>query len=142
MGRSIRTGNTTVRDRAAGFTLIELLVVVSIIVILATMGMTQYRQSVLYSRESVLKEDLFRLRDAIDQYYADKGTYPSTLDALVSDGYVRRVPEDPFTKSNTSWQTVPAEPDPNNPTAEAGVFDVKSGSDATALDGTKYAEWD
>ena len=127
--------------RARGFTIIELLVVVSIIVILATMGMTQYRQSVIYSREGVLKEDLFRLRDAIDQYYADKGTYPSTLDALVSDGYVRKVPDDPFTRSNSSWQTVPAEPDPNNPTAEAGVYDVKSGSDATALDGTKYAEW-
>jgi general secretion pathway protein G len=126
---------------ASGWTLVELLVVVSIIVILATMGMTQYRQSVVYSRESVLKEDLFRLRDAIDQYYADKGQYPSTLDALVSDGYVRKLPDDPFTKSSSSWQTVPAEPDPNNPTAEAGVFDVKSGSDATALDGTKYAEW-
>ena len=133
-------GRLRVRDR--GFTLIELLIVVSIIIILSTMGLTQYRNSVIYAREGVLKEDLFRLRDAIDQYYADKGTYPSTLDALVSDGYVRKVPEDPFTKSNTSWQTVPAEPDPNNPTAEAGVFDVKSGSDATALDGTKYAEWD
>jgi general secretion pathway protein G len=125
-----------------GFTIIELLVVISIIMILATMGMTQYRNSVIYAREGVLKEDLFRMRDAIDQYYADKGQYPSTLDALVSDGYVRKLPEDPFTKSTTSWQTVPAEPDPNNPTAEAGVFDVKSGSDATALDGTKYAEWD
>ena len=125
-----------------GFTMIELLVVVSLIVILTTMGMTQYRHSVIYSRESVLKEDLFRLRDAIDQYFADKGSYPSTLDALVSDGYVRKIPEDPFTKSNSSWQTVPAEPDPNNPTTEAGVYDVKSGSDATALDGSKYAEWD
>ncbi|HMB81238.1 MAG TPA: prepilin-type N-terminal cleavage/methylation domain-containing protein [Vicinamibacterales bacterium] len=133
-------GRLRVRDR--GFTLIELLIVVSIIIILSTMGLTQYRNSVIYAREGVLKEDLFRLRDAIDQYYADKGTYPSTLDALVSDGYVRKVPEDPFTKSNSSWQTVPAEPDPNNPTAEAGVFDVKSGSDASALDGTKYAEWD
>ena len=133
-------GRLRVRDR--GFTLIELLIVVSIIIILSTMGLTQYRNSVIYAREGVLKEDLFRLRDAIDQYYADKGTYPSTLDALVSDGYVRKVPEDPFTKSNSSWQTVPAEPDPNNPTAEAGVYDVKSGSDGTALDGTKYADWD
>lgn len=121
--------------------MIELLVVVSLIVILTTMGMTQYRTSVIYSRESVLKEDLFRLRDAIDQYYADKGKYPSTLDALVSDGYVRKIPEDPFTKSNSTWQAVPAEPDPNNPTAEVGVYDVKSGSEASALDGTKYAEW-
>lgn len=125
-----------------GFTMIELLIVVSLIVILTTMGMTQYRQSVIYAREGVLKEDLFRLRDAIDQYYADKGTYPSTLDALISEGYVRKLPDDPFTRSNSTWQTVPAEPDPNNPTAEAGVYDVKSGSDATALDGTKYSDWD
>ena len=132
---------TMMKRLERGFTMVELLVVVSIIVILATMGMTQYRTSVIYSRESVLKEDLFRLRDAIDQYYADKNQYPSTLDALVTDGYVRKIPVDPFTQSSTSWQTVPAEPDPNNPTAEAGVYDVKSGSDATAIDGTKYSEW-
>jgi general secretion pathway protein G len=125
-----------------GFTMIELLVVMFLISVLAAMGMAQYRNSVTYSRESVLKEDLFRMRDAIDQYYADKGQYPSTLDALVSDGYVRKIPEDPFTRSSSTWQTIPAEPDPNNPTAEAGVYDVKSGSDATAIDGTKYADWD
>jgi general secretion pathway protein G len=137
-----RLPNYPIRIREAGFTMIEIMIVMSIIVILTTFGMTQYRHSVIYARESVLKEDLFQLRDAIDQYYADKAQYPSTLDALVSDGYVRKLPEDPFTKSNTSWTTVPAEPDPNNPTAEAGVYDVKSGSDATALDGTKYSEWD
>jgi general secretion pathway protein G len=129
------------RRRAAGFTLIELMIVLTLVIILATMGMTQYRSSVVYTREATLKEDLFRMRDAIDQYYADKGEYPSTLDALVSDGYLRRVPDDPFTKSNSTWETVPAEPNPNNPTAEPGVYDVKSGSDATALDGTRYADW-
>ena len=121
--------------------MIELLIVMTLIVILATMGMTQYRSSVILSREAVLKEDLFRMRDAIDQYYADKGQYPSTLDALVSDGYLRKLPDDPFTRNASSWQAVPAEPDPNNPAAEPGVYDVKSGSDGTALDGTKYAEW-
>jgi general secretion pathway protein G len=121
--------------------MIELLVVLALIVILATMGMTQYRNSVVHAREAVLKTDLYQMRDAIDQYYADKGQWPSTLDALVSEGYMRKLPEDPFTKSSTTWQTVPSEPDPNNPTAEPGVYDVKSGSDATALDGTKYAEW-
>jgi general secretion pathway protein G len=121
--------------------MIELLVVLTLLVVLATMGLTQYRNSVVFTREAVLKQDLFRMRDAIDQYYADKGQYPSTLDALVSEGYMRKIPDDPFTKSNTTWQTVPAEPDPNNPTAESGVFDVKSGSDGTSLDGGKYAEW-
>ena len=124
-----------------GFTLIELLVVLTLIVVLSTIGMAQYTRSVTYAREATLKEDLFRMRDAIDQYYADKNQYPATLDALVSEGYLRKVPEDPFTKSATSWQTVPAEPDPNNPSAEVGINDVKSGSDQTALDGTPYSEW-
>jgi general secretion pathway protein G len=124
-----------------GFTLIELLVVLTLIVVLSTIGMVQYTRSVTYAREATLKEDLFRMRDAIDQYYADKNQYPATLDALVSEGYLRKVPEDPFTKSATSWQTVPAEPDPNNPSAEVGIYDVKSGSDQTALDGTPYSEW-
>jgi general secretion pathway protein G len=125
-----------------GFTMIELLVVLALIVILASMGMAQYRSSVVHAKESVLKDDLFKMRDAIDQYYADKNQWPNALDALVSEGYLRKLPEDPFTKSATTWQTVPAEPDPNNPSAEVGVYDVKSGSEATALDGTKYADWD
>jgi general secretion pathway protein G len=134
------------RDRARarterGFTLIELMVVMSLIVILATMGLVQYRQSIVRSKEAVLKEDLFRLRDAIDQYYADKNQYPTVLEALVSDGYLRRMPKDPFTDSESSWQTVQAEPDPTNAAAEAGIYDVKSGSEAIALDGTNYSDW-
>jgi general secretion pathway protein G len=125
----------------SGFTLIELMIVLSLITILATMGLVQYRNSQIHAKEAVLKEDLFRMRDAIDQYYADKNQYPSTLDALVSDGYLRKLPDDPFTRNSTSWQTVPAEPDPNNPTAEPGVYDIKSGSDGTALDGSKYSDW-
>ena len=129
------------KSRASGFTIIELLVVLALISILATMGLAQYRNGVVHAREAVLKTDLFDLRDAIDQYYADKGTYPSTLDALVSDGYVRRIPVDPFTSAADTWQAVPSEPDPNNPAAPVGIYDVKSGSDQTALDGTKYADW-
>ena len=124
-----------------GFTLIELMVVLSLIVVLTTIGMVQYRNAQIFAKEAVLREDLFRMRDAIDQYYADKNQYPATLDALVSEGYLRKLPEDPFTKNTTSWQSVPAEPDPNNPTAEPGIYDVKSGSDGTALDGTKYSDW-
>jgi|SRR5436190_18235508 len=127
--------------RHSGFTLIELLVVLSIIMVLASMGLAQYRNSIQHSKEAVLKQDLFLMRDAIDQYYADKGQYPSTLDALASDGYVRSIPKDPITDSASTWQSVPAEPNPNSPTVEPGVFDVKSGSDKTALDGTKYADW-
>jgi general secretion pathway protein G len=126
---------------AAGFTMVELLVVVSVIILLATMAMAQYKHGVVHAREAVLKEDLFRLRDSTDQYFADKGKYPATLDALVTEGYLRQLPKDPFTNSSDTWQTVPAEADPNNPTAEPGIYDVKSGSDGTALDGTKYADW-
>jgi len=138
---SARVPNYPIRATAAGFTMIELLVVLALIVILASMGLAQYRSSVVHAKEAVLKQDLAQFRDAIDQYYADKNQWPSTLDALVSEGYLRKLPDDPFTLSATTWQTVPAEPDPNNPSAEVGVYDVKSGSEGTALDGTKYADW-
>ena len=130
-----------IHDSESGFTIIELLVVIAIISILATMGMAQYRQGIVHAREAVLKTDLFDLRDAIDQYYADKNQYPGSLDALVSDGYLRKIPVDPFTSAADTWQTVPSEPDPNNPTAAPGIYDVKSGSDGMSLDGSKYADW-
>jgi general secretion pathway protein G len=125
----------------AGFTLVELLIVISLISILAGVGIVQYKNSVLHTQESVLAEDLFRMRDAIDQYYADKGKYPSSLDALVSEGYMRKVPVDPITKSADTWQTVPSEPDPNNPAGEAGIYDVKSGAQGTSLDGRAYSDF-
>ena len=117
------------------------MVVMTIIVVLASMGLVQYRRSIIFSKEAVLKEDLFRMRDAVDQYYADKNQYPTDLQALVSDGYLRAVPKDPFTDSTSTWQTTPAEPDARNPTASPGIYDIKSGSDATSLDGTAYADW-
>jgi general secretion pathway protein G len=137
----VRARRLDLRAGAAGFTMIELLVVVSLIIILSTMGMAQYRASVIHTNEAVLKEDLFRFRDAIDQYNADKGQYPSTLESLVSEGYLRKIPVDPFTRSADTWQSIPGEPDASNPTAEPGVYDVKSGSDMTALDGSKYSDW-
>ncbi len=125
----------------AGWTLIELTVVTAMIALLAGIAMANYQRAVRISQEAVLKENLFRMRDAIDQYYADKNRYPSALDALVSDGYLRRIPEDPFTQSTDSWVPVQSEPDTSNPNAEPGIFDVKSGSDKTSIAGTPYSEW-
>ena len=134
-----KTGSTWARAR--GFTLIEVLVVLTLIVVLASMGMTQYRNSVTRAEEAVLKENLFRMNDAIDQYYADKNKWPSDLAELSSAGYIREIPIDPMTKSKDTWTTTQAEPDPNNPASQTGIYSVKSGSDRTALDGTRYADW-
>lgn len=135
--------HTLLRRRRSdqGWTLIELLVVISLIMILASLAMNQYRTSIRHAEEAALKSNLYRMRDAIDQYYADKGQYPSSLQTLVSEGYLRAVPLDTITKSSDTWTTVPAEADPSRPTTDPGIYDIKSGSDATALDGTRYSDW-
>jgi general secretion pathway protein G len=132
---------STASTPAGGWTLLELVIVMALIIVLAGMATLQHRNAVTRTKEAVLKENLFRMRDAIDQYYADKNKYPSDLQALVSDQYIRDVPQDPFTLSNTTWQTVPAEADPSNPSLEVGIYDVKSGSDGTSIDGTPYSQW-
>lgn len=129
------------RDTADGFTLIELLIVMTLMMVLSAVALVGYQSSVTRAREATLMDDLYKLREAIDQYYADKQKWPSTLEDLVTDGYVRKIPEDPMTNSADTWQTVPSEADPANPTAEPGIFDVKSGSDKSALDGKPYSEW-
>ena len=129
------------RGARAGFTIIELLIVMTLIIILAAIGMTQYRNTVTRAKEAALKENLFRMRDAMDQFYADKNKWPTDLAELVSEGYIREVPLDPMTDSKDTWQTSQAEPDANNPASAGGVDNVHSGSDRTALDGTKYSEW-
>lgn len=125
-----------------GFTLIEVLIVLTLVILLASVGMPTYQNSVQRAKEATLKEDLFRMRDAIDQYYADKTKYPASLQDLVSEGYLRAIPKDPITDSADTWQTVAAEPDPLNTTAEPGIYDVKSGSEAMSMEGTPYADWD
>ena len=126
---------------ARGFTMIEPVVVVSLIVVLAAIGMAQYRNGVTRAQEAVLKEDLFRMRDALDQYHADKQKYASSLEDLVTEGYLRAIPKDPFTQSSDTWVPVQADPDESDPEALLGIYNVKSGSERTALDGTKYSEW-
>lgn len=132
---------TTRMRSTRGFTLMELLIVMSLIVLLSSIGIIGYKTSVQRGREAVLKEDLFRMRDAIDQFYVDKGKYPVDLSELVGSGYLRAVPADPMTNSVDTWQMIPAEPDPNNPSADIGVYNVKSGSDRQAIDGSNYADW-
>ena len=131
------------RARAAqGFTLIELMIVMMLIVILASVVLVQYGNAITRSKEAVLKEDLYRMRNAINEYYADKNKYPASLDTLVEEKYLRSVPEDPFTNSSETWQTTTAEPDPRNAGADFGISDVKSGSEQTAIDGSRYSEWE
>ena len=125
-----------VRIRTKGFTLIELLIVMAIIATLLTIAVPRYYSSLDRSKEAVLKENLYQMRDAIGKYYADKGKYPESIDALASDRYLRKVPLDPITDSATTW--IPVAPqDPQ----KTGVFDVKSGAEGRALDGTDFSTW-
>jgi general secretion pathway protein G len=127
--------------RDGGWTLIELMVVLSIIMILASLSLVQYRNSIRTAKEAALKSDLFLMRDAIDQYYADKAKYPDSIQSLVSEGYLRAVPKDPFTESSDTWQTTQATPLPGSSSADAGIYDVKSGSPDSAIDGSRYSDW-
>lgn len=111
-----------------------------VISVLAAIALPQYKNSIIQAREATLKEDLFIFRDTIDQYQADKGRYPASLEALVEEGYLRRVPVDPITGA-ADWEIVPAEPDPDNPGEPPGIYDVKSASQELSLAGTPYNEW-
>jgi general secretion pathway protein G len=128
------------RSRAAGFTLIELITVVAIIGILAAIAMPQFKISIIQAKEAVLRENLFRMRDVIDQYYVDNGKYPESIEALKEKGYLREIPKDPMTGSR-EWTAVPAEPDPERPNEEPGIFDVKSMSEGVGLNGEAYNTW-
>jgi general secretion pathway protein G len=118
-----------------GFTLVELLVVMAILATLLTIAVPRYFQHLDRSREAVLKENLAVVRDAIDKYHADRGAWPETLADLADKRYLRALPMDPITESRDTWQIVPP------PEGDTGVYDIHSGAEGTATDGTPYAEW-
>lgn len=122
--------------RTRGFTLIELLVVLAIIGTLLTLTLPRYFTSVQRSKETVLKENLNVTRDAIGKYYSDKGKYPDSLEALATEKYLRRPPSDPITDSSTTWIIVPPAD-----LAKGAVYDLRSGAEGRASDGTLYSEW-
>jgi len=121
-----------------GFTLIELLIVITIIGILITLAQPTYHRAVTAAKEAALKEDLFILRDTIDQFYADNGRYPLALNDLVEKRYLRRLPKDPITGSTETWGLVYFTDEQGQ---QNGIYDVRSGSEAVALDGTRYSDW-
>src|SRR6266446_6736405 len=152
MERSIVTGKKSkqkavssqqVRKRglliAAGFTLLELMIVISIIIILASIALPQYQKTIMHARETVLRDDLFKMRSLLDQYAADKGKLPQSLDELVSSGYVRELPIDPIT-GQKDWAVTTGD-DPNTSEGGQGVTDVHSASSDVSSEGTPYSEW-
>lgn len=140
MVRRTRSGNSLSR-RDFGFTLVELMIVMTIISILLAIAVPIYQKSIIRAKESVLRNNLFTMREMIDEYTVDKQHAPQTLDDLVSDGYLRQIPVDPMTGSNQSWKVVMEDTPVGGDSQPPGIFDVHSGAEGNALDGTAYAEW-
>jgi general secretion pathway protein G len=128
-------------SRSRGFTFVELMVVVTIMVIIISMAIPIYNKSVLRAKESVLHNNLYTLRTVIDNYTYDKQKAPQSLQDLVTEGYLQKIPMDPMTASNQTWKTVLEEASQSVNQSEPGIFDVNSGSDKISLDGTPYREW-
>jgi len=132
-----RRGNRLLR----GFTLIELMIVMAIISVLLAIAIPVYQKSIIRAKESVLRNNLFTIRNMIDEYTIDKQKAPETLDDLVSEGYLRQIPQDPITNSNETWKITMEDTPIGGANGTPGIFDVHSGSDKTSLEGTPYADW-
>ncbi len=124
-----------------GFTLIELMVVMAIISVLLAIALPIYQKSIVRAKETVLRNNLFTLRNMIDEYTIDKQKAPETLQDMVSEGYLRQVPQDPMTGSDQTWKLIMEDTPVGGSNSTPGIFDVRSGSDKTSLDGTAYADW-
>lgn len=131
----------TPTGKTRGFTMVELMIVMAIIVILISIAIPQYQKAIVRAKESVLKNNLMTLRQVIDEYTYDKQKAPQSLTDLVSAGYLREIPIDPMTDSNQTWKTINEDALQSVDQTEPGIFDVKSGSEKTGLDGTPYADW-
>jgi len=124
-----------------GFTLIELMIVMTVITIIVSLAVPMYQKAIVRAKESVLKNNLFTLRTLIDEYTYDKQKAPQTLEDLVREGYLRQIPLDPITGSNQTWRVIMEDVMSSVNQSEPGIFDVRSGSDQTSLEGTPYADW-
>lgn len=129
------------RAGARGFTLIELMVVMAIVTVLVSMAVPYYQKSIMRAKESVLRNNLFTMRTVIDEYTYDKQKAPQSLQDLVQEGYLRTVPVDPITGSDNSWKIIMEDSSNSVSQSDPGIFDVKSGSDKTSLEGTPYSDW-
>jgi len=129
------------RHKTRGFTLIEMMIVISMILILVSLAIPMYQQSIRRAKEAVLRDDLFTLRTSIDQFTYDKLRAPQSLDDLVQAGYLREVPMDPITNSRDTWAVVSEDVLQSIDQTQPGITDVHSGAEGTALDGTAYSSW-
>jgi len=129
------------KPRARGFTLMELLVVMTVIALLASIGIVGYRHSLKVSKEAVLKENLFLLNHALEQFKADRGRYPSSISQLREKQYMREIPKDPFTASRDTWRTEMEATEGDSQDAEPGIIRIRSGSDELDMNGIPYGEW-
>jgi general secretion pathway protein G len=129
------------RRKERGFTLIEMIIVIAIVMILTGIAVPIYKSHIVHAREAVLKEDLYTLRNAIDQYTMDKSKAPQDLNELVTAGYLARIPQDPMTYSTETWQVVQEDTLLSIDQTAPGISDVHSGSNATSSDGAVYSSW-